>query len=71
MAERPYRFRSRFPVHGSMSDTFQILAALACYPEWWPEIRSVHALDGRRAAVSIRSLLPYTLRVELIRTVED
>jgi len=58
-------------MRGSLEDAFDILADLPSYPAWWPEIRSVRALEEDRATVSIRSLLPYTLRLELERTVRD
>jgi len=71
MLERPYRFRQRWRVAGPFASTFEVLANLESYPAWWPEIKSVRMLDDRRAAVVIRSVLPYALRLELVRTAED
>jgi hypothetical protein len=50
---------------------FDVLADLAMYPRWWPQIREVHVRDGRAAQVRIRSFLPYTLSFELQRSIMD
>jgi hypothetical protein len=43
-----------------------VLADIEAYPRWWPQIRSVRRVTRERAAVEIRSLLPYTLRFDLV-----
>lgn len=47
------------------------LAAIADYPSWWPQVREVERIDDERAAVVVRSVLPYTLNLVLTREVED
>ncbi len=52
----------------------QVFAALAdvdAYPRWWPEIRSVERVDDERGRAEVRSMLPYTLHLELTREVDD
>ena len=39
-----------------------MLDDLESYPAWWPEIRDVRPLGGRRFEVVARSFLPYELR---------
>ena len=39
-----------------------VLDDLSSYPAWWPEIRDVRPLGGRRFEVVARSFLPYELR---------
>lgn len=50
---------------------FGALDDLAGYPEWWPEIRGVRRVDDDRALVTCRSVLPYTLVLELARRRSD
>lgn len=48
-----------------------MLAAVGEYPTWWPQVRSVDRVAEDSAAVIVRSVLPYTLRLVLTREVED
>lgn len=48
-----------------------MLAAVADYPTWWPQVRSVKRIDDDSATVEVRSVLPYTLHLVLTREVED
>src|SRR5919202_6417617 len=57
-----YVFRSVWYVRASRPDLMAVLDDLRSYPAWWPEIREVHPLGGRRFEVVARSFLPYELR---------
>lgn len=48
-----------------------MLAAVADYPTWWPQVRSVERIDDDSATVQVRSVLPYSLQLVLTREVED
>jgi hypothetical protein len=50
---------------------YDVLADLASYPTWWRQVRSVERIDDDSARVVCRSLLPYTLRFDMFRVVED
>lgn len=57
-----YVFRSVWSVPAPMSDVMPVLDDLESYPAWWPEMREVRPLGGRRFEVVARSFLPYELR---------
>jgi hypothetical protein len=48
-----------------------VLADVAGYPSWWPQVRAVARVDEDTAHVVVRSLLPYSLDLTLVRSVED
>lgn len=43
---------------------YDVVADIENYPLWWPQVRRVVRTGERTADVEIRSLLPYSLRVE-------
>ena len=57
-----YVFRSIWHVRAERADLLSVLDDLESYPAWWPEIRDVRPLGGRRFEVVARSFLPYELR---------
>lgn len=66
-----YRFRVQWRLDAAPDGVFDVLADLARYPRWWPQIRDVQVHDERAAQVRIRSFLPYTLAFELQRSIMD
>jgi hypothetical protein len=66
-----YRFVDRWSVDVPGQLVYDVLADLASYPEWWPQVRSVEAMSEDRARVVCRSFLPYTLRFEMHRARAD
>lgn len=66
-----YRFESLWRAAGDPRTAWLVLREVPSYPQWWPEIREVVRTETRAALVSIRSVLPYTLRLELRPTRED
>lgn len=50
---------------------FDVIADVAGYPSWWPQVRAIAKVDERTARIVIRSLLPYSLECELESVVQD
>lgn len=50
---------------------YDVLVDVEHYPRWWPQIRAVAALGPDRALVACRSVLPFTLHLELSPVVRD
>ena len=71
MSLNDYRFRSLWSVRAATGRVFSTLVDVACYPDWWPDIRAVHRVDDDTAEVVCRSVLPYALTFRLHRVVED
>lgn len=60
-----YRFRTRWLLAADPDVLFGVLADVAGYGDWWPQVRDgVRTGDGAGDLV-IRSTLPYDLRVHL------
>ncbi|MGQ0680609.1 MAG: SRPBCC family protein [Actinomycetota bacterium] len=51
--------------------TFSVVADLATYQRWWPEVKRVEQIDEDRADVTITALLPYSLHLRMEREVQD
>ncbi|MER7763356.1 SRPBCC family protein [Streptomyces sp. NPDC097619] len=66
-----YRFHSRWRLDAPPERVFAVLAEPGRYPEWWPQVRRIAALDERSGTAVFRSLLPYRLRVTLSQEVLD
>lgn len=71
MSRTTYRFRNQWSVPLDAGRLFDVLADVAGYPSWWPQVRAVARVDDDTALVVCRSLLPYDLELALTRTVED
>lgn len=50
---------------------YDVIADVAGYPSWWPQVRAIAKVDERTARIVIRSLLPYSLECELESVVQD
>ena len=50
---------------------FALLADVDGYQRWWPQVRESRRIDADSGRVRIRSLLPYTLELVLVRRVQD
>jgi uncharacterized membrane protein len=66
-----YRFVERWRVDRPGPVVYDVLADLTSYPEWWPQVRSVERIDDDSARVVCRSLLPYSLRFDMLRARDD
>jgi hypothetical protein len=60
-----YRFSGDWTVDGPADTVAALLADLAVYPTWWPEVLAVASLGPHDARVLCRSTLPYTLDLVL------
>ena len=50
---------------------YAALADVENYGRWWPQIRKIDRIDADSGRVRIRSLLPYTLELVLVRAMQD
>ncbi len=66
-----YRFRSVWSLGHPRDSVFEVLRDVHTYPAWWQEIKEVRELNEDRFFYRVRSLLPYWLEFESVRTVED
>jgi hypothetical protein len=60
-----YRFTEDWLVPCQPGALYDVLVDVERYPTWWPQVRAVAKLDQDVALVACRSLLPYTLHLEL------
>ncbi|HET7476739.1 MAG TPA: SRPBCC family protein [Dermatophilaceae bacterium] len=70
-APAAYRLASRWQLGAPPDRVYAALAAVEAYAGWWPQIRRLRRLDADSGVAWVRSLLPYTLRLELRREVAD
>lgn len=68
---RPFRFAGSYPLAAPPEQVIAVLRDAERWPQWWPQIRSVERYDDRRGLVTARSVLPFSLRLELTSTVDD
>ncbi|EID55801.1 SRPBCC family protein [Saccharomonospora xinjiangensis] len=66
-----YRFRTVWWLPADHHTVFSVLADVAGYPRWWPDVRSVSHRDRDTAGVVARSSLPFTLVLHVHRVEED
>ncbi|MEU8463154.1 SRPBCC family protein [Streptomyces sp. NPDC029003] len=66
-----YRFRSVWDLDAPPALVYARLEDPGHYPDWWPQIRRVEALDEHTGAVLIRSVLPYAIHVTLTDLLRD
>lgn len=66
-----YRFEHAWSLPLRRDRLFEVLADVAGYPDWWPQVRAVARVDDDTAHVVVRSALPYSLDLTLGRAVED
>jgi ribosome-associated toxin RatA of RatAB toxin-antitoxin module len=60
-----YSFRSSWLVPAEQDQVLALLADVAKYPQWWPQVRSVDLVEDGVADLVCRSLLPYRLRFRM------
>ncbi|MCH0565633.1 MULTISPECIES: SRPBCC family protein [unclassified Streptomyces] len=56
-----YRFRSLWSLPGPPDVVYAVLERAEDYPLWWRQVREVTPLDDTTGAITVRSLLPYTV----------
>ncbi|MBB2893939.1 SRPBCC family protein [Flexivirga oryzae] len=68
---RHFRFASRHQLAAPRDAVFDVLVDAERWPTWWPQIRSVIPYDDTHGRAEIRSVLPFTLRIELTSEIAD
>ncbi|MFB7668802.1 SRPBCC family protein [Kitasatospora sp. NPDC056138] len=58
-----YHLTSVWRLPAEPQRVYRALEDVARYPQWWPQVRAVRQLDEHTGELTIRSALPYTLRV--------
>jgi hypothetical protein len=66
-----YRFDNLWHLRAPRERVYAALVDVECYARWWPQIREIQRIDADSGRVRIRSLLPYTLDLVLVRAVQD
>jgi len=56
-----YVFHTEWQLAASPDDVYTALHDVGSYPKWWPQVRSVRALDNVTGELRCRSMLPYDL----------
>lgn len=62
---RHYVFREEFAVPYPRERVHDVLADVAAYPTWWPQVRAVVRISDEEGIVVCRSALPYHLHLHL------
>ncbi len=71
MTAQRYEFHHEWWLAARPAEVYAVLAEVASYPTWWPQVRWVVQTDERTGHVGCRSFLPYTLDLTLRSEVED
>lgn len=58
-----HRFRSVWDLDAPPALVYARLEDPGSYPEWWPQVRRVQAVDEHSGTALIRSALPYAIHV--------
>ncbi|HSV37379.1 MAG TPA: SRPBCC family protein [Nocardioidaceae bacterium] len=66
-----FRFEHRWLLDAEAGAAYDVLVDVERYPEWWPQISAVAKLGEDHALVLCRSVLPFTLHLELRPVVRD
>jgi uncharacterized protein YndB with AHSA1/START domain len=66
-----YRFQDIWFIAAPAPSVFDAVVDLARYPQWWPDVRSVHRIDDDTAELVCRATLPYELVLRMRRAEQD
>lgn len=66
-----YRFRSVWHVDACPDAVYGLLADIANYPKWWPEIRAAKKIDDECGELTCRSFLPFDIVVQVRHSIRD
>lgn len=66
-----YRFRALWSLPAPPAAVFAVLERPEDYPRWWPQVRSVTRRDAATGVLTVRSLLPYDMRIVAHETRRD
>jgi hypothetical protein len=71
VGDHRYVFRTTWRLSAPASRAYEVLADVASYPQWWPQVRAARWLDDTSGEMTCRSLLPYDLVFVMHRELED
>lgn len=71
MGTGSYVFRTEWRLPGPADRAYDVLADVAAYPSWWPQVRRARRIDEASGELTCRSLLPYDVVFVMHRDVED
>lgn len=71
MTARDFRFRHGWRADGAQPEVYAVLADVASYPLWWPQVLAVARIDERSGWAVCRSLVPFRLNLRLTAERED
>lgn len=71
LAAHHYVFSSRWVVSSPPDVTFEVLRHPERYNEWWPEIHTAVRTGDGATVITLRTTMPYTVRLSLQREVES
>jgi hypothetical protein len=60
-----FAFQDSWTVPADPADVHGLLVDLEHYPDWWPQVRAVASLGPDDARVLCRSVLPYSIDLEM------
>jgi ribosome-associated toxin RatA of RatAB toxin-antitoxin module len=66
-----FRFRTQWRLEHDADAVYAVLADVAAYPSWWPQVRSTREIADGVGELRCRSLLPYDLTFVMHRILED
>lgn len=66
-----YRFRSVWHVAACPADVYEVLADIANYPLWWPEVRKATKIDDETGEIRCRSFLPFDLVIQVKHSIRN
>ncbi|MDQ6642315.1 MAG: polyketide cyclase [Actinomycetota bacterium] len=71
MTVRAFRFRHVWQTPAPPAEVYAVLADVASYPLWWPQVLAVARIDDRSGWAVCRSLVPFRLNLRLTAERED
>jgi hypothetical protein len=70
--KRPrYHFVSRWTVDAPRDAVYTAVHDVVAYPAWWPEVKDARKFGADQFWLRTRSILPYDLAFDLVRTIAD
>ncbi|MFD9409642.1 SRPBCC family protein [Streptomyces sp. NPDC059989] len=66
-----YRFRSVWDLDAPPARVFAVLEQAGEYAHWWPQIRRGEPVGDRSGTATVRSVLPYALRITATELLRD
>lgn len=71
MAPHHYHFDHVWQVPLPLGEAYDVLADVDGYEQWWPQIRATEPLTDDARRLSVRSLIPVTLKIVATKQILD